>query len=320
MPDFPLTDDGTVTLTLEPVEDGLRVEVAEETDGYRVVYSANKPHSFVGSDQIRGLVGNKIRDHLSNHFDEEAVVEKFNRICSQINAGDLSEEQKRRLKAPAVQRLIDETVAVDVFPAEEATFRVTLERDGERRELEFSQGEWVADSPAPLKQQYAGAFYDRLAIGKDEWVDLVEYWSERQEVHDREELTARDTVLGDVIRGLRKNVKPMANREALENDRYAAWYDVDGRMVDSDTQIPDDGPILWVRSDALTHQIDEAGKERTFLAQLSQMLRDEGATYSTSREKADGILYPFVPEELGVTDPELDVAASTDENDTEVAP
>lgn len=303
-----------VDLRLEPREQGLHVSVAETfDDSPRPVYSASHKRDFYTSQQKRREIANEINDQVSDHIDGDAVAERFRAVCTQLDSKH--DEIKQRLRPPAVQQILDETQSVEVFGGEPTTVRVTLEHGGKEAPIEFTSGEWVAGDAGKLNARYHQRFFERLDMESEDWDELVEAWEEMQEIVHDERQTELDSVVEEVIDGLARRVKAHDTRDAIENDTYSAWMQTDYDGMDN--EIPQGEDVLWVRSTAVSEQLEEAGKSKAYISELSKGLKAESHTHRATKRKRDKRVYPFDPDSLGI-DPEWDV--HSDDDGPEVQP
>ena len=305
-----------VDLMLERVDDGVRVTVAETNDGFRTVFSSVESPDFFESQQKRGTIKNRLPEYLSECFNSDAVCKEFERLCSRLAANDIDDDTKEMMRPPVVRQLLNETDRVEVFGGDPTTITVTLSRGEVTRCIDFTSGEWVMPNPAVLKTKYYDQFYERLDLGKDEWNELTEAWEEEQIVTGEESMTEREAIIERVVSGLSARVKPVDTREVLENGTYSAWFDAENSACDKD--VPTNNDVLWVKSQAITDQLDEAGKSPNYISELSKSLHESQMTFSTSKKKRGVRVYPFAPDALGIT--EWDVHSPEDTDQSEVQP
>lgn len=300
---------GGVQFELQPTSDGIEISLLEETDtGEEVHYSVTESRDFFQSEQKRRTIINRIEDSVPDFLDADTALEKVETLMSELNRG-ISDEQEAKLQAPIVQELRSQTQDVVYIPDEELRIIVTLCVDGREGDLEFSAGQWNASSPKPLRDQYLTQFYERIEVEAEHWEDLTEYWHERRTVEEREALTKREQIYEDTLRRLQTQKLKVYDEKHHFTAPEATWnafYDDDGVL--DDTDIPDDDPVVWVRSDVLREILDDEGHGDGYIAQLSQTLREKGTTHTKSRKKnLVTRVYPFKPAAVGVDDPDRDV-------------
>jgi hypothetical protein len=179
------------------------------------------------------------------------------------------------------------------------------------RSIEFTGNEWALSDPSKLRQRYTNEFHQRIDLQKDEWEEIVNEWTDRKTVKEREALTEKELAASNVLRNLRAKLQVYDDREKLWRDKYNAWYDDTNAL--GDETIPRDEPVVWVKSETLADLLEDAGREDTYLQTLSPWFVDEGITYTTSRQRNQGYVYPFKPEQAGVEDPEKHVFFDDDE-------
>jgi|APHM01.1.fsa_nt_gi hypothetical protein len=300
---------GGVHFELQPTSDGIEIAMLEETDdGEEVHYSVTESRDFFESDQKRRTVINRLRDSVPNFLDTDAALSKVEKLMSELNRG-ISDDQEAKLQAPIVQTLPSQTEDVVYIPDEELRIIVTLCVDGREGDLEFTAGQWNAASPKPLRDQYLTQFYERIELETEHWDNLTEYWHNQRTVEEREALTKREQIYEDTIRRLQTQKLQVYDEKHHFTAPEATWnafYDDDGTISDAD--VPDDEPVVWVRSDVLRDILDDEGHGDGYISKLSQTLREKDTTYTKSREK--GLVtrvYPFKPSAVGVDDPDRDV-------------
>lgn len=305
-----------------PTNESLTVSVYRPTpDGTddEVFYSADLARDFYKNQQKRRTLVNRVVESLPADADAEAAEEELEAFCDQLSYG-LKDEVKEQLKPPVVQDLRRQTEKVVFVPGEELRIRVTLAVDGMERTLEFSAAEWNANSPKPLRDRYLNEFYEKIELEAEHWNDLVDYWSERKEIAEREELTQREQAAEDVLRRLRSSkLKVYDERGRIEapESTWNAFYDDENEVEDA--KVPDEKTVVWVRSDTIREILDDEGHGSGYVGELSHVLREKSAMLTKSRKK--GLVtrvYPFEPEAVGITDPELQVIYPDDDGGVEI--
>jgi hypothetical protein len=301
MVDWPVEIADGLTAALRPTDDNrIKVTIRETAgDNDRVVYSADHARDFFTSKQKVGEIGNELKGGVVE-VDPDVAKGGFKELCNRFSAKQ--EELKKELRPPVVEQVLEETERVEVFGGDPATVTVTLQRDGETRRIEFTSGEFTGKSPAKLRSRYYNCFYERLDLGEDEWGEITEAWEEQQVISGREEATGWQAVADRIANGLRAEIKPVADKEALANGTYTAWY-APGSDGEGETAA-DGGGTVWVQGDALTEKLEETSKSVDDLSALSKTLKAEGYTFSGSKQRhVNGNrtrLYPFDPDALGI--------------------
>lgn len=301
---IPLVE-GSVELELRPRNDGLMIAVYETVDSREVRFTELLELGRLDKKRNRSELCNAVRDRLRGSVDVEAAVSEFRAVLIRLSNG-LSEEQQEQFRAPVVQDLLAETEKVEVFPAEDTTIRVTLKHDGEARPIEFTHGEWVNGDPSKLRQKYYNTFTTLIdEMERSHWEELREQWEEQKVIKQRETLTERERVVTAVLQELRTRLRVYSERDMLWKEPRNAWYDSGGEMVDK--EVPSDPAKVWVSSRMLSRILEDESYNEEWMSAISQELLEQGDTFSTSRKKSQGRLYPFKPEVVGVEDPDLDV-------------
>lgn len=311
-----------VRCELRPTKEAVKISVYRPTpDGTddEVFYSTSQSRDFYESDQKRRTLINRASETLPEDVDTEAAMDELRSLFNNMNYG-LEEEMKEQLKPPVVQDLRRQTQGVVFVPGEELRIQVTLDVDGMERTLEFSAAEWNANSPKPLRDRYLNEFYEKIELEAEHWNDLVDYWSERKKIAEREELTQREQAAEDVLRRLRSSkLKVYDERERIEapESTWNAFYDDKNELEDA--KVPAEKTVVWVRSDTIREILDDEGHGSGYVGELSHVLHEKDATLAKSRKK--GLVtrvYPFEPEAVGITDPELQVIYPDDDGGVEI--
>lgn len=313
--------DGVVELELNRVKEGLLVAVYDVRDGRESVWSVTEGVDFPDSAQKRSTFRNKVVRLLKSNHDgiddetAEAAGDRFDKYMSALASDNAPEDKTKIMRTDTTTRLISETADVRIISAEQNEYVVTLEHDGHEADLRFTVGEWANTSPAPLREQYANQFHEVLDLEKDEWVEVRDEWQERQRIVASESMTSRDSRRERILRALDESLTVHAERDKLRNGTLSAWYDPSNTTGDG--EVPDDAEVVWVPSKAIQHVLDDLGFDPdAVIGSVSTDLSEADVTYSGSRGKGEGQLWPFRPEQVGITDPELEV--HRDEDDTEV--
>jgi hypothetical protein len=300
---------GGVHFELQPTSDGIEIAVVNvDGDEEDVYYSVTKSRDFFQSDQKRRTIINRTRESLPEYLDSDAAIEKIDQMMSELNRG-ISDEQEAKLQAPIVQTLRSQTEEVLYIPDEEIRIIVTMRVDGRTGDLEFSAGEWNAASPKPLRDQYLTKFYERIELEPEHWENMTEYWHRMSTVDEREELTKSERIYEDTIRRLKSQklrVYDEKERFTAPESTWSAFYDDTSELTGD--AIPEDEPVVWVRSDVIREILDDKGHGGGYISELAQTLREKGATYTKSQNK--GLVtrvYPFKPSLVGIDDPDRDV-------------
>jgi len=271
---------------------------------------------------------------LSNDvIDQEAVraeVEQYaqeNRVFRQaFRQIDSTGIDSNTVEIPVLDEVraagvVDEGTA---YPsAGNATQKVTVEHNGHDATLTFTAGEWAANSPHPLIEQWTAAFLSRPeGVTTDRWEEIRAEWENQLTRVTETRATHAEIVADTVVKEIRKTGLPaVANKESLANDENATLYDDDGQITRSNFSAD---AVLWVHSGLVMDKLADAGESTDYANQLSIQLQEDGQLHApTERHRlADGgkyMLYPFDPDALGV-DAEADVVDRTVDLDDEVEP
>jgi hypothetical protein len=295
---------------LEPVHEGIKIAVYTQDDAVEDVhYSATEPsRDFFTSEQKRRTLLNRVEEALPERLDSEPAIGKIREFLNELAHG-IDEDTEAALQAPVVQELRAQTEEVVYIPDEDLRIIVRLCVDGCEGDLEFAPGEWNAASPKPLEDRYLNEFYDKIEVDADHWEDLTEFWHDQRQIEQREALTKDEAIVEDTLKRLKmQQLRVYNTRKHFEQPEstWNAFYDDENELQDAD--VPDDDTVVWVRSDTLREILEDEGHGDGYISQLSQSLYEQDVTYTKSRKK--GLVtrvYPFDPEAVGVTDPDLHV-------------
>ena len=317
----------SVEVRIKPTDEGeLRVLFVEYgSDGEQVIHSTIENQDFFSRRQPRQTLANNARDKVSDGIDGDKVKDEFERFCSDLDANH--EETKEKFRSPTVDRLLNETQAVDVFVGDPTITTVRLKHNGREEEIDFTQGEWVNGNPAKLENEYYQRFVDRINVEKEDWNDLIDAWDEEATVVDRESLSTQNAIVERVIGELSGRVTPFDYREALTTDERAAWYDPNNSADDGDVAdvAGADADVLWVKSDLVQEALKKAGRDpNAELPKISRQFKKNGYAYTTTKRKSAGPDRPesprcfgFDPEVLGI---DREHVQSREDGEEEVEP
>jgi hypothetical protein len=310
--------DGDVALVVTKVDSGYASAVYDLTDADvpddpdpaavrsqgKELLATVKGGLFESEQRNREFV-NEAKEELPTEL-EAGFAKDFKAFAHQV----AQSKQKRRevQRTETVEKLLRETEAVTVHPGEETFRRVELRRDGRTERIEFTSGEWTADSPAPLRERYDACFYETLDIDADEWRTIRDEWEDMQDVKEIEELTTA-TMRAETVRDiLKRTLKPYADRSALaDNSGRISWW-----VPGDETELVDDDSdgVVFVPVHVVRSAMREAGIETSHVNQLSREWRDSGAMVGTTQQRRIAgdptRLWPFQPSRVRV-DPEIDV-------------
>lgn len=299
-----------VEVEVAPLAGG-KLRLAVYHDG-SPVHSAEYNLKILKSDTLRGQYANRVVEQLDGaDVDVEAVERELRNWFTEMH--QQAEENRRELLPEHIKDVIDGTQNVEIVGGEPTTVHVTLEWDGETRELEFTADELTGGGGA-LVSQMANKFYEfGFECGADEWAAVVEEWQDRAEEVAMIEETAEETVASRVLEYITHDIMPVAEREKLAHGPAAAWVDAENTAA---TDVaPPESAVVWVEKSFLLDQIERAGKSTEYLAQLIKTLNHRGDIYGVPAEtrrrwpnsqgKDRAAFYPFRPEAVGVDIDEL---------------
>ena len=319
-------EDEQLLLEVRLLDGGGTKLVARESDGdggYRDIMRADRSRTFFTSRQHIGEIGNKIRDSatLPPGVDGDDVKDGFEDACRWLDrmADEAESETETAMRPPAVEQVLDDTERVAAFNGDPTVFTITLARNGRRTELELTQNELITGGRNKLIGCYAGNFYERPEITKEDWGTITDAWLAQTEETGEETQTEMDTVVDAVVRHVSRTITVVGETEDYKTGTHAAFYDVGNSTADADVaEHPEGGPdadVIWVKSAVITEGLKESGKSSGIIGELSKKLQESDAVYNGSKKKlGEGSAYPFDPEAVGKTrdsipddDPEVTV-------------
>lgn len=298
-------------------DDGdLDVKVVTITEGVEsIIYSDSHKRDFY-SKQTKREIKNEVKE---SHPSGETIGAAFLELCQAFT--DHHDRFQSALRPPAATTLLDETEKVEIYGGDTATFAVTMCHDGKTRRLDFTTKEIMGSNPAPLRDKYGAAFYEKVNLESEVWEDLADEWIAMAEEVAAEHMTEEEALANELMETLGRRLSVVPDPDGLANDELTAWYDEDNAKDNDDVTeaAGRDATVIWVRTGAIREFLKDAGKETTYFREFSPQLKGMGVTYTTSTqirtEKGPKRCVAFNPtvEGLGITQ-----AAVTDPN--EVSP
>lgn len=317
--------DGRITMGIVPRERGdVKVRFTDE-DG-EAIWSQIYERGFWESRTKTGEIGNKLSEQ--SQFAEDEVKAELEQVWTQLT--EETDDYEDQLLSPSVEQLIRNTESVEVYgggPDDETEFHVYVkgrplggyadgaEADGgaETRKMVFTTSEWAkpnGEGAPPVVEKYTNAFYEVLDITWDQWrEEIKDAWAQMQSTVSEEPLSTKDRIARSVVRQLRRKLDTHADADPITNDDWNAFYE-------EDTQF---GDVVWVPGHTLDEALEAHDKSIEYRSALSRGLKSNGFTLGTSKTTSirgqQMQLYPFLPDEVAVEDPELDVIGWGDDDD-----
>lgn len=222
----------------------------------------------------------KERDHLN----AGRLANKFRSRCEALEAHD--DEVQEQLRSPTVDQLINETDRVEYrIVGGDGLVSISVIHDGKETTVDYEPEEWLNSTGEKFAAAYWGAFFVELELDPEDWDHLKGVWKEQAVEVGGDDYGELDAVAESIIDKLQRRLSVHSSREAVQNATYGAWYETapGDRLYSLDD---DHGPIVWVRSLALTQEVDSAGKSASDVPEIVDHLRDTGAIV-TARKKLD---------------------------------
>lgn len=274
----PLTDDAEVRISAR--NDGKLVVdvVAVSSSGESPIYTDAHNRDFY-SKQTKRTIKNEVKN---SHPDGDTIAARFLEFCSALNKNH--EMVQKALRPPAANNLLDQTETVEIYGGTTTMFVVTMNHRGRTRELEFTAEEIMGTNPAPLRNKYGSAFYEKVALEPEVWEDLADEWIAMGEEVAAERMTEEEAIAGELATALSRRLSVTLDRDGLANDALTAWYDEENETDNEDvTQTAGrDASVIWVRTEAIRDFLKDSGKGKDYFRDLSPALKGMGMTYTTS--------------------------------------
>jgi hypothetical protein len=294
-----------IELAIRPEDTGAKILVTEE--GSNAVYSATHERDFYSSPQKRRTIANEIKRNVSESFDGDTVAEAFRDVCTELDAAH--DEIAAALRAPTVEKLVEETVAVKYYRAGSNSYvTVHLAADGRKASIEFSMGEWAHGGIGTLEEQYVAAFFPaEVDVTSEHWEQLKEEWREMAEEIDGDDYDPIDVIADSVIEKLRERIGvPFEDEEALERGKYNAVH-----KADPAASLDTTGPVLWVTGSALSDMVSDVASHNVH-PDVVKTLREQGVLTGSQKRVGNKRAYPFDPDAF---DYDPDALADVSEDD-----
>jgi len=312
---------GELELAMGGTDDGqLRVQIRDSDSG-EVYHSVTRSNDWFTSVQKRGEVINNTVANIPEMYAETEVRDELETVLTFCDNNE--DEIFRQTRPESVEQVLAATEEVTATRGQETEFQVVVQHNGHEATLTFSAGEWAANSPHPLIEQWTAAFLHRPeGIAADRWEEIRDEWEGQLTDVTDAGATREEIVADEVVKSMKTTGLPaVTEKDALVSDKTVTLYDEDGLIATTDL---DAERVLWVRSGLVMDKLRDAGETTDFASRLSLQLQEDDYLYeASSRHRLpDGsryMLYPFNPETLNV-DPGLDVVAPDDELDDEVEP
>lgn len=296
-----------VELLMRPVDDGVKIIVTEGGD--ETVYRATHARDFYTSAQKRRTLANELQRCTSDVYDDGEIANAFRDVCTALD--EQHDEVEQALRPPTVQKLVEETTAVEYYRAgTNSHIAVHLTAEGREAAIEFTMGEWAHGGIGKLEEQYVAAFFPaEVEVTGEHWDMLKEEWREIATVIDGDDLDSTDVIAETVIDKLRERVGvPFDDRTALDRGKFNVVHEDDPAA-----QLDTDGAVLWVSGSALSDMVADVASHNVH-ADVVKVLRERGTIIGTWKRIGSKRLYPFAPDAF---DYAPDALASLDDDDPE---
>lgn len=312
MSDESPTDDGKtlalvpgIELAIRPEDDGAKILVTEDDND--TVYSATHERDFYSSPQKRRTIANEIKRNVSESFDGETVAETFRDACTDLDAAH--DEVAAALRAPTVEKLVEETTAVEYYRAgSNSHITVHLAADGREASIEFSMGEWAHGGIGTLEEQYVAAFFPaEVDVTSEHWEQLKEEWREMAEEIDGDDYAPTDVIADSVLERLRERLGvPFKEMKALDRGKYNGVHE-----TDPTARLDTTGSVLWVTGSAFSDMVSDVASHSVH-PDVVKTLREQGVLVGSQKRVGNKRAYPFSPDAF---DYDPDALATVEEDD-----
>lgn len=267
------------------------------------VHANTHPAKILTSSTLKGQFVNRTEEALEDRpVAEDTIASELRQWFAKMS--DVQQEQKKKLLTDEVRRIIDGTEKVEVYAGDPTTWVVTLTYDGDIRELEFTTGEILTDSPGPLREAIANNFFEIVDIEDDDWAEIRQRWDEQKEIAQRDAETGLEAVATRVLDRMSEARQPVDEKAKLGNSPEAVWYDDenDGGLTDVG------GPVAWVHDTFFVDKIDSTGQSIQKKGDITRVLNQNDVLLDVrkrrrwpnpqGRDRAQ--FYPFDPDALAI--------------------
>lgn len=296
-----------IELAIRPENDGVKILITENDSD--VAYSATHARDFYTSPQKRRTIANEIGQNVSDSVNGEAIANSFREVCSELDAAH--DEVAAALRAPTVEKLVEETTAVKYYRAgPNSQIAVHLAMDGREASIEFSMGEWAHGGIGTLEEQYVTAFFPaEIDVTSEHWDQLKEEWRERAEEIDGDDYAPTDVIADSVLEKLRERLGvPFEEKEALNRGKYNGVHE-----TDPTARLDTTGSVLWVTGTALSDMVSDVASHSVH-PDVVKTLREQGTLIGAQKRVGNKRAYPFDPEAFDY-DPEALATVEEDDPD-----
>lgn len=309
--------DGAVTIEVSPIGGG-EVRLTVEYGG-TVIESSEYTREVFTKPTPRGTFLNAVRDGLEpkSGVDAGEVRQEVKEWCAEM--AELGEEEEEKMLPGDIQRILSGThYPVEVYNGEPTTWNVTLTFDGRTCELEFTAGEMIGNSGAPLQEKIANEFFEKIEVEAEDWEKITDRWMGKQTVVHMSDESTSDAVAKRVVDYIGDGLIPVDERDQMQNDVAAVWYD--GKNEAGYKNADPKQSIAWVQDTYVVDQLESAEKTIEYKGQIVKDLISRGDMLgSTSKRRWIGDngstdkFYPFDPTVLGVSEEDVTMTGDADE-------
>lgn len=240
------------------------------------------------------------------------IANKFRRRCEAIEANE--EAMQAKLRSPTADRIINETERVEYqIVGGDGVVSITVVHDGKDTTIDYEPEEWLNATGEKFAAAYWGAFFVEIDLDPEDWDHLKEVWKEQAVEVGGDEYSELDAVAESIIDKLQRRLSVHSSREAVQNGTYGAWYERNpADRVHSLEGDPE--AIVWVRSLALTKEIESAGKSSSDVPEIAHHLRETGAIITSGKRLGNKRVYGWHP---GPEALDINEAAVLEEEDSD---
>lgn len=291
-----------------------------------VIESGDYPFEVFSKPWARGTFTNNVRDALEDKpgVAGDEVKQELTEWCAGM--ADMAQEEEAEMYPATIQEIVAGTESVEVYSGEPTTWRVTITFNGKTADIDFTAGEMVGNSGAPLREKIANEFYELVEVETEDWEHIRDQWRDRQQIALEGVESSEDAIADRIIDNIAEVVRPTMDRDKLNNDPGVVWYDETNESGYEDA--PADAEIVWVQDTLACDELEDSGKTLEWKGEFIKNLIQNDRMYGqTSRRRWTGKsgkrykFWPFQPDALGIDKDDVSYSGPADADaDQEVEP
>ena len=272
------------TVAMFPIIGDIRMRILPEQNGVFVVEFVSSTQTLYTqtvktapwlSQKIQRDFATQLHQHIpiEQRPDLQALksrlIECFDTIRKQL---ECNPEVRRTLTSPAVRKVIECTLSVDVYPGQITEYVVSVQNGKTTETLQFTPSD-VTDNGRALNVKWTNAFpVDPIYIIVKEWREVVEYWTEIAKIHEKETDNEMDYIIERLEEHLSTIIVSIDN-SALVSMKYGWWDESQGGKT-----------TVWIPGTVIASFLkDVVGKDGAFSGILAKELKRRNILVSVSK-------------------------------------